>query len=277
VGRKPLRTVYRILIAFIGVLLLVVVILGIELLFGGQKNCQPQETWILCQIRQSALLQAVQGFSILVAAVLFLLETPDRRKRSYYEAWKVIDAAHGREVSYARFQALQDLKASGVSLGGLNASGVDLQSINLEEADLRGADLSNANLSNANLSKANLSGAKLSGANLNRTNLSGANLDSADLSNANIFSVKLCNASLRNAYFDNSYCYYADFSNANLNLASFVGANLNSAVLSNANLKNADLNNASFNEATLTINQVKSAKNWQEAAYDEDFRKHLGL
>jgi BTB/POZ domain-containing protein KCTD9 len=277
VGRKPLRTIYRILIAFIGVLLLVIVILGIELLFGGQKICQPQETWILCQIRQSALLQAVQGFSILVAAVLFLLETSDRRKRSYYEAWKVIDAAHGRETSYARFQALQDLNASSVSLGGLDASGVALQSINLEEADLRGADLSNANLSNANLSKANLSGAKLSGANLNRTNLSGANLDSADLSNANIFNVKFCNASLRNAYFDNSYCYYANFNNANLNLASFVGANLNSAVLSNANLKDADLNNASFNEATLTINQVKSAKNWQEAAYDEDFRKHLGL
>ena len=276
-GRKPLRTVYRILIAFIGVLLLVIVILGIEILFGGQKNCQPQETWILCQIRQSALLQAVQGFSILVAAVLFLLETPDRRKRSYYEAWKVIDAAHGREASYARFQALQDLNASNVSLRGLNASGVDLQSINLEKADLRGADLSNANLSHANLSKANLSGAKLSGSNLNRTNLSGADLDSADLSNANIFNAKLCNASLRNAYFDNSYCYYAEFDNANLNLASFVGANLNSAVLSNANLKDADLNNASFSKATLTINQVKSAKNWQEATYDENFRKHLGL
>ncbi len=122
VGRKPLQAVYRILIAFIGVLLLVIVILGVEFLFGGQKTCYPQEAWILCQIRQSALLQVVQSFGILVAAVLFLLETPDRKKRSYYEAWKVIDSAHGRETSYARFQALQDLNASGISLGGLSGA-----------------------------------------------------------------------------------------------------------------------------------------------------------
>ncbi|MEG4506812.1 pentapeptide repeat-containing protein [Microcoleus sp. F6_B4] len=51
-----------------------------------------------------------------------------------------------------------------------------------------------------------------------------------------------------------------------------------SANLSGANLSDADLSLANLSGAkNLTPEQVKSAKNWQKARYDEDFHKKLGL
>lgn len=60
-------------------------------------------------------------------------------------------------------------------------------------------------------------------------------------------------------------------------------SNLSSANLREANLFRADLSGAKLSRAyfwkakSLTVEQVKSARNWQEAFYDDDFRKKLGL
>ncbi|WP_199322736.1 MULTISPECIES: pentapeptide repeat-containing protein [Calothrix] len=137
------------------------------------------------------LLAGVEAISIVVAVVLYVKETPDRKKESYYQAWSTVDAAHGVKVSYARIMALQDLNEDGVSLRGLDAPGAELVEINLPRANLSRAnlidsDLTNANLSHTNLDNANLSQCKLINADLSHANLGFARLNQANLSSANL-------------------------------------------------------------------------------------------
>ena len=267
-NKKLKRTFYRILTAVGGTTLLIALILVVETLFGGEKTCQATETWILCQIRESTLLNVVEGFSILVAVWLFFLEAPERDKQAHYEAWKTIDAAHGLKTSYARCQALQDLNDDLISLKGLNASEADLRGINLAGADLSnaflsGADLSNANLSNANLSHANLVEANLNNANLSNTNLTGADLTYADLIEANV----------QNADFVGANLLGVNFVRANLAQAYFGDVNLSQSYLTDANLRQTKF----FGIENLTVEQVKSAKNWREAIYDSKLSTQLSI
>ena len=170
----------------------------------------------------------------------------------------------------------------------------DFSRANLNDADLADAELSKANfrcaeLCNVNFSNANLSGADLSSVNFYQPNLESVDnfkvweivnqkvlrrdFDSANLTKANlsgaIFSyahlnyVKLKEAKLNNADFSNS-----DLSNANLR-----GADLSDTKIDQANIKNTDFTFAK----NLTVNQVKSAKNWQSAIYDDKFRRKLDL
>lgn len=114
-------------------------------------------------------------------------------------------------------------------------------------------DLSEANLNGADLSLAKLSKARFRGAELNRANLNGANLNLACLSGA-----KLEHAELNKAI----------LSHANLN-----GASLNGITLKKAHLRGTLLRGTQ----DLNPTQVKTAKNWESAKYDPEFRKRLGL
>ncbi|GAX40706.1 globin domain protein [Tolypothrix sp. NIES-4075] len=202
-------------------------------------------------------LGAADTISLVVALVLVIKEAPDRRKQFHYQAWSIIDAAHGVKVSYARILALQDLNEDNVSLRGLDATGAELIDINLPKANLSAAnfnesDLSNANLSNTNLDNANLSGAKVSGANLSHANLSFARLNKANLSSANLSSANLI-------------C--ADLSNANMS-----GVNLRNATLNGANLDGAYLTGANLKGAKVSISELSAA--FIEGAIMPDGSKH---
>jgi len=174
--------------------------------------------------------------SLLLALFLFLRETPERKKQFHYHAWSTIDHAAQLRTSNARFLALQDLCADGVSLKGLSLDGADLIGIELEGADiasatlrecnLASASLSGADLNNVDLNKATLSGARLAGANLGFANLSETNCSSADLSGANLLFADLSNANL---------------SGVNLSGAKLSGANFSGTYLSGANLRGADV------------------------------------
>ncbi|MDJ0590202.1 MAG: pentapeptide repeat-containing protein [Pleurocapsa sp. MO_226.B13] len=260
IGNKKLqRSFYRILLAVGGTTILIILILAIETLFGAEKSCQPTESWLFCQIRESVLLNIVEGFSILVAVWLFFLEAPERDKQSHYEAWKTIDSAHGLRNSYARIQALQDLNDDRIPLRGFTAPEADLRGINLEGADLSnaylsGADLSNANLRNVNLSHANLVETKLTNANLNNSKLTGADLSYADLIEANLQDVDFVGANIIGA----------NFVRANLAEAYFGDVNFNQCLLTDANLQKTKF----FGVENLTVKQIKDAKNWSEGIYD---------
>lgn len=262
------RTLYRVITAITGTIALITVILAIEVIFGGEKICHPTEAWILCQIRESTLLNVVEGFSILVAVLLFFLETPERGKQAHYEAWKVIDSAHGLQNSYARLQALQDLNDDRISLRGLNAPEADLRGINLSHADL-----SHANLSGADLRFANLSHADLSNVNLVEANLSNANLSNTQLISANLAYCDFIEADLQNV----------DFVGANFLGANLVRANLDRSYLGDVNFSQSILKDASvkqtkfFGIENLTVEQIKSTCNWQEAIYDTMLSIKLGL
>jgi hypothetical protein len=266
--RNVQRTIIRIISAVSGTALLIVVILAIETFFGAEKDCRPEEAWLICQIRESVLLNIVESFSILMAVLLFYLESPDRNKQARYDAWKVIDTAYGLKTSYARIQALQDLNEDGVSLNRLNAPEADLKGIDLEKADLNNAYLSGCDLSQAKLEKTNLSHAELVE----------SNFTNSDLNNA-----KLVGANLAYAHFIDANLYNADLVGANLVGANFVGADLSQAYLGDSDLNYAKLDNANlryarlFGVKNLTPEQVMAAKHWEDGMYDASFCRQLGI
>ncbi|HEY9877358.1 MAG TPA: pentapeptide repeat-containing protein [Leptolyngbyaceae cyanobacterium] len=122
-------------------------------------------------------------------------------------------------------------------------------------AMLEGAMLENACLWDSNLENANLQGANLRGATLRGLN---SNWKHANLQNANLQKVHAVNIDLRGA---------------NLCNANFQEANLDGAKLDGADLQGADLRQATH----ITVQQIKSARNWEHALYDESFRRELGL
>ena len=267
-NRKQKRSFNRILLAIGGTTVLVGLILAVETIVGGEKTCESIESWLFCQIKESVLLNILEGFSILVAVWLFFLEAPERDKQAHYEAWKTIDSAHGLRNSYARLQTLQDLNSDRVPLRGFNAPEADLRGIDLSGADLSnaylsGADLSNANLSNANLNHANLVETKLTNANLSNSLLTGADISYADLIEANLEEVDFVGANIIGA----------NFVRSNLAQAYFGGVNFNECLLHDANLQKTKF----FGVENLTVEQIKTGKNWSGGIYDAKMLTKLKL
>ena len=162
---------------------------------------------------------------------------------------------------------------SEADLTGANLRGADLTGAHLSQAHLRGADLTGAHLSQAHLRGADLTGADLTGAHLRRANLSqahltGAHLSEADLRRANLIGADLTGANLRGAYLRR-----ANLRRAYLRGAYLTGAHLSQAHLTGVYYFGADLTGAK----NLTPDHVKTARDWEGAIYDNDFRKKLGL
>jgi hemoglobin-like flavoprotein len=201
------------------------------------------------------VLTYVEPISIIAAIILYVKEIPDRKKEFRYQAWSVIDAAHGVKVSPARIIALQDLNEEGVALTNLDLPGAKLVRINLYRAnliesnftksDLNHANFSHANLGNCLLARANLTGANLSHSNLGFAKLSYANLSSANLSHANLICADLRDANLSGANLSNANLSGVDLKNAYLTGADLRGANVSEKDLHQAYLKGAIMPNGS--------------------------------
>ena len=164
---------------------------------------------------------------------------------------------------------------SGTDLRYASADRAFFANADLEEADLRGAHLNEANLSGADLSYAHLNeadlwGADLSGAKLYSADLWGADLSGrTDLSSADLRSVDLRNADLSGG---------ADLSGADLSGADLMSADLNGADLEKTHLKGAYLYFSNLmSTKNLNPEQVKNAKYWDHAFYDNDMLKPLAL
>ena len=150
----------------------------------------------------------------------------------------------------------------GAKLGGANLIGANLIDVPLPVTNLSGAFLNGANLKNASLSLSSLNGASLTTAKLNSADFRLAELRLADLCLADLIGADLSGADLSGADFRRANLSGADFSNANLSCISIKD----------------ERHCTNFTGAeNLTPEQVKSAKNWQQAIYDEEFRKKLGL
>jgi uncharacterized protein YjbI with pentapeptide repeats len=242
----------------------------------NQVICNFPEPIQKCILRQtiSAITPSnIEGFSILAAASLYILESRERRQRVIYEAWQVIDNASGVRVSYARIEALKTLNKYKVSLKGMDLSNTDLSQIELEKAKLNGIDFSTANLNSSNLSSADLNGANLSDAYLGFSNFSSAQLSGADMTNTQLNFANFSNTNLSGADFTNANCISTNFSNTNLS-----GIKFYNVEMGRANFSNSDLWSTDFTEAkNLTPEQIKNAKNWERAIYNETFRTQLGL
>ena len=134
-------------------------------------------------------------------------------------------------------------------------------------------DLSRANLRQADLSGAYLSGADLSGADLRQAYLIGANLRQADLIGANLRGAYLSEAYLSEAYLIGAYLIGAYLYGANLSEANLSEVYLSEVYLRQANLYGAYL----YGAKEMLPEQIKHAKNWEQATYSGDFKAKLGL
>lgn len=187
------------------------------------------------------LFQNAEPIAIASAAVVFLLDSSDRRKAEQYEAWQVVNSALGQTGSGGRIQALEDLNRDRVDLAGIAIPRADLSGVNLERGKLERANCEGAQLDSANLHGANLRSADLRNTNLRHTNLTSATLWEANLRNAVLRKTSLRGASLIRADLRNADLDSADLRNADLDSADLRGANLLRADLRCANLHGANL------------------------------------
>ncbi|WNZ24626.1 AAA family ATPase [Leptolyngbya sp. NK1-12] len=110
-------------------------------------------------------------------------------------------------------------------------------------------------------------------ADLSSTDLSGTDLFDADLSYVNFDSTDLSRADLKFADLSGAYLLGAD-----LKFADLLGADLYGTTLSGATLSCLIQQCTDFRGAEgLTPEQVKSAKNWEQAVYDSAFCQQVGL
>ncbi len=229
---------------------------------------ETQQPWFFCELNESPLLNSLESFAFIMALCLFLLETPDRTKQAQYEAWQVIDAAHGLKTSYARIQALQDLNEDHVTMKGLTAVEADLRNIDLKGVDLSNADLDGADLRGANLSDANLSNANLSNADFSNANLANARLSSSNLTDANFVEANLSNADFVGAIITDTNFVRANLERAYFGDNSFIKTNLKDAIIKKTKF---------FGVENLSSAQIQSALYWREAVYDAALTIQLGL
>ena len=158
------------------------------------------------------LLSDVESIAAVIAVILYIKAAPERRAQRHYEAWQIVDMAASAKmsVSYARYQALENLHRDGLSLQGLEASNANLAEIELPQADLSYCNLRMANLRQANLRGANLQGADLRAADLQHANLRGANLQGSNLQGANLRNAELWEAKWWDADLSEAELWWAE-------------------------------------------------------------------
>lgn len=136
----------------------------------------------------------------------------------------------------------------------------DLRAANLELAYCRGADLRKAKLGEV--------GYPEDAAKLENATLFNANLTDACLFRANLFRASLVGANLQDANLEE-----AVLAEANLSYAILKNVKLGGAILRAANLQGADLTGAKG----LEVSQLKEARAWMLAYYDDEIIKNLKL
>ncbi len=138
-----------------------------------------------------------------------------------------------------------------------------LRDSNLLEFALQNSILRNIKLDKPDLYKANFTGANLEQIQMVEANLIEANLEKAILTNAQLEVAALNEANLKDAHLER----------ANLKGANLQGANLEGAYLKETDLERANLQGAK----NLNPEQVRSARNWKKAYYDEEFENLLDI
>jgi hypothetical protein len=177
------------------------------------EDCLSTDFWSIISVGN------VESFSIVTAALLYILEGGRRKQQEHREASETILRAQetGAVRSLGRIEAIETLSEAGLWLDGIDLHGANLEQLEvpyarlrgvnfantvLTGADLRYSDLTQANFTHADLSGANLTGANLTDADLSGANLTGANLTDADLSGANLTGANLTDANLTGTKLD---------------------------------------------------------------------------
>ena len=148
---------------------------------------------------------------------------------------------------------------SAINLSGINFTGANFQCASLfgvilertffMKADLRGAQFDSSSFQEANMKNANFKQAQLMRTDFREANLNGANLTKASLKAAD----------LRGAFFNSADLQDVNFEGADLQKAKFCGGN------------------PSNDAKNLEVDQIKKAKNWQEAELPKYWLEKLAV
>jgi uncharacterized protein YjbI with pentapeptide repeats len=124
----------------------------------------------------------------------------------------------------------------------------------------------------------------LKNASLKEADLTKALLVRANLTNASLEKARIVEAALNNAVLMRCDLAGADLSKSMLNATNFRGADMKGAILTGANLDGAvlgtvggEFGTAVYKARNLTTQQIRTAKGWERAVYDDDLRKELAL
>ncbi|WP_216915037.1 MULTISPECIES: pentapeptide repeat-containing protein [unclassified Synechococcus] len=169
---------------------------------AGQSHC------LTSNFLEIISIGTVESFSIVTAAIFYLLEAGQRKEKEHQEMFELLLAQRqaGAANTLGRLRALEMLSADGLWQDDFDLGGVDLEGLRipfsrwrranfsgtvLRNADCHGADLAEADFSRADLSGANFRGADLraanfTGADLSRTDLRGARVDGAEFRGAQL-------------------------------------------------------------------------------------------
>jgi len=132
--------------------------------------------------------------------------------------------------------------------------------------------IKNLNLSYMDLEGVEILGAKLSFVNFRYSNLRNSNFFRSDFFRANFYKANLAFSNLKSAYLRKVNLMHSSLKEAFLKKANLKGSYLRKSYLKDANIEDADLRGAIFDPE-----EIKKAKNWDKAIYDDEMKKKLGL
>jgi hypothetical protein len=147
---------------------------------AGQADC------LTSKVLEIISIGTVESFSIVTAAIFYLLEAGQRKEKEHQEMLELLLAQRqaGAANTLGRLRALEMLSADGLWQDGFDLGGANLEGLRipfsrwrganfsgtvLRNADCHGADLAEADFSRADLRGARVDGAAFGGAQLSRT------------------------------------------------------------------------------------------------------------
>lgn len=175
------------------------------------------------------------------------------------------------------------------------------QRLDLRYCDLRGADFCKVYMDGTNFHESYMDGARFVGAHMEGACFDTAHMEKAWFREAYVEGAFFRVAQLKGASFERAYVDGAHFNGAHVEIAYFKeahveGAIFNDALVEGANFKEAYVEGANFNDAHveraifyrahveeaefrraigLTVEQFESAEGWEQAHFDEAFRRQL--
>jgi hypothetical protein len=149
----------------------------------------------------------VESFSIVTAALVYIMEAGRRKEKEHQENLEVILAARESriKVHLGRIRALENVAADGLWQDNSDLHGIFLEGLRVPGSRWRGADFTGSLLKRANFRQADLQRAVFTNA-----DLSGADLREADLREANFTNSILIDVDLRGAKLDGAIFLGAD-------------------------------------------------------------------
>jgi hypothetical protein len=154
---------------------------------AGQADC------LTSNFLEIISIGSVESFSIVTAAIFYLLEAGQRKEKEHHEMLELLLAQRqaGAANTLGRLRALEMLSADGLWQDGFDLGGANLEGLRIPFSRWRGANFSgtvlrNADCHGADLAEADFSRADLRGANLRDADLRGANFTGADLSQTDL-------------------------------------------------------------------------------------------